>query len=63
MLEDGSKWKELPPLPRPDSHIELDYCQQFHCNCWRDNRKTFSLPIQFRFLGKEHFRQLLCQIN
>ncbi|KAM0939874.1 putative kelch-type beta propeller [Dioscorea sansibarensis] len=23
MLDDGSKWKELPPMPKPDSHIEF----------------------------------------
>lgn len=23
MLEDGKKWKELPPMPKPDSHIEF----------------------------------------
>ncbi|TJX35053.1 hypothetical protein E8P77_34530, partial [Soehngenia saccharolytica] len=23
MLEDGSAWKQLPPMPKPDSHIEF----------------------------------------
>lgn len=23
MLDDGLKWKELPPMPKPDSHIEF----------------------------------------
>ena len=23
MLDDGTTWKELPPMPKPDSHIEF----------------------------------------
>ena len=23
MLDDGTMWKELPPMPKPDSHIEF----------------------------------------
>ena len=23
MLDDGTAWKELPPMPKPDSHIEF----------------------------------------
>uniref|UniRef100_A0A0E0J316 Uncharacterized protein n=1 Tax=Oryza nivara TaxID=4536 RepID=A0A0E0J316_ORYNI len=23
MLDDGMRWKELPPMPKPDSHIEF----------------------------------------
>jgi hypothetical protein len=23
MLDDGHTWKELPPMPKPDSHIEF----------------------------------------
>jgi hypothetical protein len=23
MLDDGMKWKEFPPMPKPDSHIEF----------------------------------------
>jgi hypothetical protein len=22
MLDDGTTWKELPPMPKPDSHIK-----------------------------------------